>query len=212
MPTIAVLTGDLIGSTDAGYDAVERAMTLIERTAEDIARWPGGIPARFTRYRGDGWQMVVAPPARALRAAILLAARLRAAPDVPPTRIAIGLGAAGSLGSGDLSDAHGAAFESSGRALEGLRRDMRLAVGGSGLTPIHLAVVDLLEERLSRWTPEQAEASALALDPADPTQAEIAARLGISSQAVSYRLSGAGTAAIRRALQGWETAGDGDAR
>ncbi|SPH17425.1 hypothetical protein DEA8626_00943 [Defluviimonas aquaemixtae] len=209
MPAIAALTGDLVGSTSSGADAVERAMEILDATAEEIGRWPRGTGAKFTRYRGDGWQVIVAPPDRALRAALLLSARLRAASDVPPTRIAIGLGAAESLGSDDLSDAHGTAFESSGRALEQMRRDTRLAIGGTDVTPLHRAIVDLLDERMSRWTPEQAEATALALDPAEPTQADMAARLGISSQAMSYRLSGAGTAAIRRALHGWETTGEG---
>lgn len=37
------------------------------------------------------------------------------------------------------------------------------------------------------------------------SQAEVAARLGISTQAANYRLTGAGAGAIRRALHAWET-------
>ena len=210
MPDIAVLTGDLVGSTSAGAEAVERAMDILAATAEEIGRWPGASPTKFTRYRGDGWQVVVMPAGRALRAALVLSARLRAATDAPATRIAIGLGAADSLGTDDLSDARGTAFESSGRALEQMRRDMRMTIGGAAVTPLRRAIVDLLDERMSRWTPEQAEATALSLDPNEPTQADMASRLGITSQAMSYRLSGAGAAAIRRALQGWETAGEGE--
>ena len=38
----------------------------------------------------------------------------------------------------------------------------------------------------------------------EPTLAEIAPPLGISAQAVNYRLSGAGAPAIRRSLRAWE--------
>ena len=45
---------------------------------------------------------------------------------------------------------------------------------------------------------------ALPLRQDEPTLAEIAAQLGISAQAVNYRLSGAGAPAIRRSLRAWE--------
>ena len=47
-------------------------------------------------------------------------------------------------------------------------------------------------------------AAALYLGPDNPTLADIAPRLGISAQAVNYRLAGAGAPAIRRALAQWE--------
>ncbi len=209
--TVAVLTGDLIDSTAAGVEATDLAMTVLADAAHEISLWPGAGPTRFTRFRGDGWQLLVTPQKYALRAALTLTARLRATPAAPPTRIAIGLGSAESIGGTDLSDAHGPAFSSSGRALEAMPRGTRLTIGGTAdRGPGHLgsALVDLLDERTGRWTPEQAEAAAFALNPDDPTQADIAGRLGISSQAVSYRLGGAGMAAIRRALQAWEAGAD----
>lgn len=208
---VAVLTGDLIDSTTAGAAATDLAMMVLADTAHEISLWPGAGPTRFTRFRGDGWQLLVTPQKYALRAALTLAARLRATPDAPPTRIAIGLGRAESIGGTDLSDAHGPAFAASGHALEAMPRGARLTLGGTiGRDPGRLAsaLIDLLDERIGRWTPEQAEAAAFALDPDDPTQAEIAGQLGISSQAVSYRLGGAGMAAIRRALQAWEAEAD----
>ncbi len=203
----AVLTGDLIDSTAAGTEATDEAMAILADTAEDISGWPDAGPTRFTRYRGDGWQILVTPPKYALRATLVLTARLRAAATAPPTRIAIGVGPADSVGGNDLSDAHGPAFSSSGRALEDMLRGSRLNFGGKigpKTSRLHGVIVDLLDERTGRWTPEQAEAAAFALHPDEPTQAEIAGRLGISSQAVSYRLSGAGVATIRRALHTWE--------
>jgi hypothetical protein len=203
----AVLTGDLIGSTKAAPAALEDAIDLLAGTAREITDWvPGPSESRFTRYRGDGWQMHVADPGFALRAVLLLSARLRAADLGLATRAAIGIGPVESLGTASLADARGPAFEASGRALDHMARTRRLAIEGEGVTALHRIVVDLLDERTDRWTRQQAEAMYLALPlrKDEPTLAELAAPLGITAQAVNYRLSGAGAPAIRRSLRAWE--------
>jgi hypothetical protein len=205
--TAAVLTGDLIGSTRAEPAALERAIDLLADTARELTGWePPSPDPRFTRFRGDGWQMVVAEPGFALRAVLLLTAALRAADHGLATRAAIGIGAVESLGSSSLADARGPAFEASGRALDHMARTRRLTIDGEGVTALHRVVVDLLDERTERWTRQQAEAMRLALPlrKDEPTLAEIAAPLGISAQAVNYRLAGAGAPAIRRSLRAWE--------
>jgi hypothetical protein len=201
--TTAVVTGDLVGSTEKPVRALERAMEVLAEAARGISAW-AGADTRFTRYRGDGWQMRVALPGLALRAALTAFAGLRAADAGLATRAAIGIGRVDSIGTGDLSDAHGAAFESSGHALDRMPRTRRLTIDGEGVTPLHRIVVDLLDERSSRWTREQAEAMALHLAPDNPTLTDIAPRLRISPQAVNYRLAGAGGTAIRHALRDWE--------
>lgn len=203
----AVLTGDLIGSTKAGPKTLQRAVDLLAETASEITEWSPPCPdPRFTRYRGDGWQLVVAEPGVALRTVLLLSARLRAADLGLATRAAIGVGAVESLGTSSLADARGAAFEASGRALDHMPRTRRLAIDGEGITALHRIIVDLLDERSERWTRQQAEAMRLALKLGkdEATLAELAAPLGISAQAVNYRLSGAGAPAIRRSLRAWE--------
>jgi hypothetical protein len=203
--TAAILTGDFVGSTDAPVDALERAMQALSDTARSISAWTGA-DTRFTRFRGDGWQMHVALPGLALRAALAAVARLRAADAGLATRAAIGIGRIESLGSASLADAHGPAFELSGHALDRMPRTRRLSIDGDGVTALHRIVVDLLDERSARWTREQAEAMALHLTPDNPTLTDIAPRLGISPQAVNYRLAGAGGTAIRHALRDWEAA------
>lgn len=215
MRKIAVLTGDLIGSTEAPPAVLEATMAQLAEGAEEVAGWTRPEGTHFTRYRGDGWQMAVAEPALALRAALLLLARLRAGRGLLDSRIAIGIGPAESLGTADLSDARGGAFEASGRGLDGMGRQRQLAVAGQGVTALHEVIVDLLEEHARHWTREQAEAAALWLDPGNPTLADVAPRLGISPQAVNYRLTGGSVQAIRRALAGWEAgfaAAEGRAR
>jgi hypothetical protein len=207
--TAAILTGDLIGSTQAAPADLEAAIDVLAATAEEIATWMPGASAfrpRFTRYRGDGWQMHVAEPALALRALLFLVAKLRAADIGLGTRAAIGIGAIASLGTDSLADARGPAFEASGRALDAIGRTRRMAIEGERVTPWQRIIVDLLDERSARWTKPQAEAMHLALAPRpdEPTLAEMASTLDITAQAVNYRLTGAGAPAIRRSLRSWE--------
>ena len=89
--TAAILTGDLVGSTEKPVRALERAMDALAEAARGISAWTGA-DTRFTRYRGDGWQMHVALPGLALRAALTAFARLRAADAGLATRAAIGIG------------------------------------------------------------------------------------------------------------------------
>lgn len=203
MPRLtAVLTGDIVASTRAGRTALDATMRALGDAALAIGAMCNA-DARFTRFRGDGWQMLAARPEYAFRAALLIIATLRADPALGATRIGIGFGPIDGAGTRDLSDAAGPAFERSGRALEKMLRNERLVTeteSGGLIGRAHEASVILLDERTRRWTPEQAEVMRLYLFPENTTQKEIAQTLGITPQAVNYRLGGAGAPAIREAL------------
>ncbi len=201
---IAVLTGDLIASTDQKASVVDTAMGRIRVAAEAVARWPGNSDTRFTRFRGDGWQVCLAAPQYCLRAALFVAATLRADDIRMETRISIALGTADTLGTADLSDASGEAFQLSGRQLDGMSRTARIALTGTGIGDRDRIIARQMFERASRWTQPQAEAMALYLHPDNPTLNDIAERLGITPQAVNYRLGGGGAANLRTNLQLWE--------
>jgi len=205
----AVLTGDLVASTEASPHSIDRAMEVLSAAATDIADWhitenTAVEATRFTRYRGDGWQILVPLGHFGLRAALSMYARLAGVPGLPSTRIAVGLASVDHVPGPDLSDAHGAAFVVSGRALAGMARGERLRLAGDRINPLRAAFFGLLDDRISDWTPEQAEAVAHAIAPDAPTQSAIAATLGISPQALSSRLAGARWPAIRRILHAWE--------
>lgn len=204
--TVAVLTGDLIGSTASGENATDAAMACLNKTSVEIAKWRGVSPPLrfFDRYRGDGWQILLTHPAYALRATLVLAATLASRPDLPRTRIGIGIGPADIQGNKDFAASTGAAFIASGHALDTLPRARMFAIEGEHISHLHRAVLTLAEELSGRWTPEQAEATALYLSPRQPTLAAIAERLNISTQAVSYRIRGAGARALRDAVTWWE--------
>ncbi|WGH78238.1 MarR family transcriptional regulator [Jannaschia ovalis] len=194
----AVLIGDFVRSRGAGADALAAGFDRLGTAAAEIARWQAADP-RLTRFRGDGWQMLLIRPALALRAALLVRADLRAA-DLPPTRIAIGLGPVAFEGSADLSDADGPAFHRAGAALDAMPRGRQLALAAEGALPLLPAAAILLDALSERWTVAQAEAVALSLPPDAPRQTDLADRLGIRQQSLADRLDAAGFPAIRAAL------------
>ncbi|NBZ87875.1 hypothetical protein [Stagnihabitans tardus] len=203
MSQAAILTGDLIGSTEAGRDATGAALDLIERIAVQNGA------QRFTRFRGDGWHCATTL-ALGPRLALRLIAGLVAAGGVQ-SRIAIGLGRVESWGAGELlSQAAGPALTASGRALDAMAPDQVLALASAfpdplgQMNPRDQALARLWEALARRWSPEQAEALGPALE--GQRQTVIAARLGITKQAVSLRLKAASAAALTESLALWEAA------
>ncbi len=198
----AVLTGDLIGSTRADPKRVERTMTVLEHQATLIAE-ATKADTRFTRFRGDGWQIFLQDPKHFLWVAVYLNAILKADPDgTVPTRIAIGLGTADQLGVRDLSAAKGTAFTSSGRALDNMSNGQTLALAGAETDDIQRSVIAFIQDCMAGWSQEQAEVVRLKLTPGnDPTHGEMATQLGISRQAVGSRLQASGFELINDAVR-----------
>lgn len=180
----AVMTGDLIGSTRASQDKVKASLDLIASLY--------GADCGFSRFRGDGWQIILDQPGKGLWAMIRICACLRASGGLE-SRVSLGLGPVDHVDLADLSSASGAAFVHSGRTLSGLSKTARLGIAGDGVDVLHARLVALLDDRMAQWSPEQATAAAIAMETLPlRTQAEIAATLGISRQAVAARLASAG--------------------
>ncbi|KZY40123.1 hypothetical protein A3731_01645 [Roseovarius sp. HI0049] len=200
----AVFTGDLIGSRGVSAAAVDSAMDSLKSAAHALEN-ANGFSARFTRHRGDGWQILLPDPRLCLHAYLALSATLRAADTGLATRIAIGLGAVDFPGTTDLSDASGNAFVISGDLLESLDTDTA-AIDGPGITDWQRAVIQLADWIVTGWTAQQAEAVALTLlDTTHTTNADRARTLGISRQAFEARLKGSGLSAFTHARQAFKT-------
>ncbi len=207
--SVAVLTGDIIRSSRLSPEALDAAMTALARGAAAMSLWDGATPARFGRFRGDGWQCLAPAPAQALRAALFLRANLRAIDRDADTRISIGIGA-GLLPSEGLEAASGPAFEVSGRGLDQMGRTQQFAVAwaepprGAGV----IAAIYALADEVSRlWTPKQAELLVETLSPGDESQEALAAQRGVSQQAVAKHLSRGSDWALRRAIAAVEAEG-----
>ena len=199
MPTNlhAVLTGDLIASRRSSLEANERGMSILRAAARQFGdAW--ALDLRFTRFRGDGWQVLLENPQLVLDAMIFIRARLMAGELSMDTRVSAGIGPIDTSGTDDLSDATGQAFFVSGDHLDHARK-RRFLIAGAGVGPWQNAAVTLIEELVSGWTAAQAEAAAISLL-GDMTQEDIAKQLGVTRQAVQMRLAGAGYAALGDAL------------
>jgi hypothetical protein len=202
----AVLTGDLIASTDATPKTVDNAMAVLSSAANRISEWTN-TNTLFTRFRGDGWQMFLSSPGLTLRCCVFLIASLRASKIGLATRISVGIGTASRLGEGTLSDASGEAFVLSGHGLDRMAKTKRLEIAGAwDLNSWQTAIFDLVAWQSGRWSHEQAQAAMIALEPGNHTQADMAARLGITRQAMQARLNSAGIPALHGALRAFEMA------
>ena len=203
----AVLTGDIVRSSRLAPDALDAVIGALARGAAAMSDWEGAEPARFTRFRGDGWQCLAPAQPLALRAALFLRAHLRALDRDADTRISVGIGPAAIPPDGNLSAASGAAFEISGRGLDRMARVQQLAVAWAEPPPgaALVGAVFALSDEISRlWTPLQAEVLIEVLSPGDESQESLAAQHGVSQQAIAKRLSGGGDWALRRALAALE--------
>jgi hypothetical protein len=187
----AVLTGDIIASTQAGQAATDATIALIETVAK-LEREVSHADVRFSRFRGDGWQIYCSDATRVFRIAVRVLANLHSRPDLPKTRMSAACGAVSFLPETGLASASGDAFVLSGRGLDTIKRKKIVYSHADGKEAWKAAMFSQLEWQAFRWSPEQAQAIALAfrLDPPHPGKS--AEDLGISRQAFSARLDGAG--------------------
>lgn len=207
MRIVSVLTGDLIDSTRSAPGATDLAMAALSGAAAKISKITGN-DARFTRFRGDGWQICLPGRAHVLRATLLLLAELNASRSGLTTKLSIAVGPIDNLGSRDLADASGRAFNLSGRNLDSLSRYNPHFIYEDPDEPEFWpkAIMEIAQWQARKWTPEQAEAVVMALDLPRPSDEELARELGISRQAFQSRLKGSGLAAFSYALNAFEQA------
>lgn len=206
-PELVVLTGDLVSSSKLSPEEVAEAIRALEGAAREAAARGTG-PARFTRFRGDGWQCLGPSPKFALRTALLLRARLSALGRAYDTRISVGIGAGALDRSDALDGAAGPALEISGRGLDRLPHGQRFAIAWESPPPgagLIRAIFALADEISRNWTPAQARVFAAALSPLQrPNQEALARDLDIAQQAVAKHLASGGDWALREALDALE--------
>ncbi len=166
-PTAAVLTGDVVRSTEATKAALRGLPRLLRdagKAAADIL--PDAGVSGIDIFRGDSWQIFVRDPSAALHAALLVRsfllggdARGESAWD---TRVAIGLGPVDRLDKRKVSRSHGEAFAASGEALDALSGSRaRMAVAAGARAGIRTgafahASMRLLDALVQKWTSKQA--------------------------------------------------------
>lgn len=204
---IAVLTGDIVGSTQMPPEDLERAFDALSISAEVQADWHGE-DLHFTRQRGDGWQVRLARPELALRSALAFRAALRCEGKEFSTFMALADGEAGPIRPGiDLNTASDTVFVESGRRLDWLKdqeKPIQIAHDHGGAIGAALILADHISQG---WTPAQAAAIRPLLRPNKKLHyTDVADMLGKSRQAVTKALDGAGFHSIWLALDSIENA------
>ena len=205
--TIAVLTGDLVNSTDLGREKIKRAFRALEDCAAVQEDWHGA-PLHFTRHRGDGWQVVLARPEMALRSALAFRAALRTEGVEFDSYMGIAEGQVEGEVGPDLNNETAPAFRNSGELLEDAKthQTSRILHGSAAA----LGAAGVLADHISRdWTPTQAQTVMPFLSPDPwPSYTEVAKALGKSRQAVAKSLEAGGMEPLNLALTCLEGAND----
>jgi hypothetical protein len=207
---VAVLTGDIIGSTELSVAEMAATRALVERCVRGFKPRPGQVVCGAPEFfRGDSWQLLVKEPTWALRVALTIRAQLFAQLGVG-TRIAMGVGTAEHIDARHVSLSTGEAFTLSGRALDAMTGYFDL----TGALPARAgpvarwlpALLHVVSALVRPWTRRQAQIVSFALLPDNPTHEWIANSLAppVAKQTVSESLGGAGWRALLEALRACE--------
>ncbi len=204
---VAVLTGDVVKSSAMAPRKLDLLFREMSRAVEVVQDWPD-LKAKFERYRGDGWQLVLNQPKLALRVALFLRATLRSNLEGFETRIAVGVGGAGNLKWDALGASEGEAFLLSGHLLDELKNpwlmDLRVSPDIGAHKDLLEAVFGLCDAVAFGWTPRQASVMRLSLMMESSSQHSIAGHLDISQSTVAEHFKKGGGRAITRALEAFE--------
>lgn len=182
---IAVLTGDIIQSTERNKDHWLPALKAVLASQ-------GAPAADWEIYRGDEFQLRLKQPENAVTAAFRIKAHLKAVADTD-IRIAIGFGPPeGSPKNGtSITESNGPAFVHSGRKLDEIKKD-RVNLAIASAHPEFDREINLMLQWVlltaDNWTTVSAEIVDFFLENPQLSQNDMAQRLKIQQSAISQRL------------------------
>lgn len=208
----AVITGDLVSSSELGYQRRESVLSYLHSSFGSIAvqlQVDDAVLLPFDIYRGDSFQVVLTCPERALLISVLLSIKLslfdQEMNDLA-ARISIGIGTIGHIpDSGNVGEADGVAFRLSGRSLDMMKeKDQGLLVTApnAALNLMFESQCTFFDLISGRWTDIQKGMIFEKLS--GLTQEEIASRHGRSQSTVSQSLRSAGFDTVKKFLANYE--------
>lgn len=185
----SVLTGDIINSRKNGP---QLWMPLLK----DILKRYGPEPTQWEIYRGDSFQLEVAP-AEALKAAILIKASIKQVKELD-VRIAIGIGDK-TYASKKITESNGSAFVNSGKCFEQLKKNsLALKSPFADFDNQMNLLLELALLTMNNWTPKSSEIIKAALENPNATQKKLAGLLNKTQSTISEGLNKTGYEAIMR--------------
>ncbi|SFU94524.1 hypothetical protein [Halomonas korlensis] len=199
---IAVLTGDVIDSrrvTDAAH-----LYHVLDATLATLAKRHAG---RGQRYRGDGFQLVLADAGQAMTAAIQLRAELIRHSEPHQrwdARIAIAIGEDNWQATQAITDADGEVFVRSGQALDAMEtHHLTLSLIEAEQDDCLSLITRFVDDLVDGWSRYSAEIVFLSLQQS-VTQQALAEQLGIRQPSVHKRLRAARWALLADTLACFE--------
>lgn len=206
----AVLTGDIVNSRELSADLSKKLQRRLKSAAEEFESvFSGTMVGALGITRGDGWQVALQEPERALRLALFLRATVKSE-FMTDSRVSIGIGKVDRLERENIVESTGLAFERSGHGLEDLDRGRRLVLRVEPEDPRDHIIVSLLDCLVSKWTDKESFAVAGAL--LQRTQDAIAENSPVSErsgkkptrQAIGYALTRASWTTVRPCMEFFE--------
>lgn len=217
MKTIAVITGDLVRSRKISQEDIPVVLRKLKDIFDELNKHLLDGKAAFDIFRGDGFQLVLGSPEKALLAAILIRAGLRSFKPSSHTdrlvsytyidaRVAVGVGGVRYLGTWpsdqkiynaylqwkqvNASESQGEAFERSGFLLDSMKkRGIRLGIDVTREEVNRELMVEsmLADAIINRWTTPTAQAVYRHLLYGE-NQTMLARAMGVSQPAIYKRL------------------------
>lgn len=213
MKVYAVITGDIIGSSELIATEREKLLRHLKATFSGISKYIlTDKEENFEIYRGDSFQGRIAEKEKALLVSILIRASLRRMSSNHKldsqwdARIAVGLGEITQFGE-KITESDGEAFQHSGRALDQMKKNddrLKISCANEEWNEEWNVECILCDTIMKRWTTNQAEVIYPYLL-RGLTQEKLAREIGISQPAVRKRLVTSGNVnAVQTFLRRYE--------
>lgn len=176
MQTVAVLSGDIVGSSGLEPVAFSEALQALTASLQGLQRRYG---CRYEVFRGDAFQLLLEPAELAIDCALEIRLALKAAVNMD-ARIGIGIGSIAPLAE-QLGRSNGEAFILSGRGLDSLKRQYMAVFSNKPYLQQHFELLTkFADKQLQALSQKQAEALLCYWQLAEPSHAALAEVLGSS--------------------------------
>lgn len=182
---IAILTADIINSRN-----VPDPQVWLQPLKKILNRY-GDEPSDWNLFRGDSFQLKIADPKEALKAAILIKATIKSVKTLD-VRIAIGIGSQ-SFQSKKINESNGEAYINSGEQFEKLKKNtLAIRSPWEDFDDYMNVCLNLALLTMDNWTRSSAEIVSLSILHPGKTQQQLAEVFGISQGRISERQNRAG--------------------
>lgn len=211
MKNIAILSGDLINSSDYEPATLKAVVKVLKKEFSAIEKQYPNEVLTFSIYRGDSFQGVIENPRLALSIALQIKAAVSAVTNkkevsksaipVAGIRISIGIGEA-EYQKNALEESNGEAFQFSGRTLDVMKSEgmkMALTTANKDVNAEFKVQLKFLDATTDRWSIASAEVVYYLLK--GFKEQEIAKELSRSQAAINLRKKAAGWEEIKLLLE-----------